>query len=240
MSAAKFKYQVIEKNFLTNQHLQLKIAPIDQTINYESGQYIELLYPDGKFQPFSIANAPCKDHTIELHIKLLPSDIATLNLTATLKIGSSITLTGPFGESQYTDRPGTVLLLAAGTGFAPAKAILEKLIQTNTQKKCYLYWSVKKNSDLYLTNLITSWQSSLPHFHFSLIQTQEGVGLKKNIFDEVNKDFKDLQDCQTYVFGPLDMARQAIIELKKKGLQQQNFFSDMLSKTDIQSLFEHL
>jgi CDP-4-dehydro-6-deoxyglucose reductase len=199
---------------------------------YEAGQYLELCYPSGEFFPFSIANAPQSDGLIELHIKLSPTDTATLEFIEQLAIGSSITVRGAFGDSRYQPQKNPLLLLAAGTGFSPAKAIIEKIIQTNVTRDCHLYWSVKVASDFY-SDLPSYWNKTLKNFFFSPILTQEIEGQKTTILEKVLHDFESFRDYQVYVFGPEQLAIATIQKLHARGLLVENFFSDMLSQEQV-------
>ncbi len=232
-----FEYVIAKKTHLTDQHLQLFIKPVDKPLIYESGQYVEIQYPDLSFQPFSIANMPNSQHLIELHIKLSLSDRATQEFVQSIQINNHIKVRGPFGESSFQCPCNNVILVAAGTGFAPAKAIIEQLSSIGFDKECYLYWSVKKVTDFYLADLITTWQTQLPKFHFIPIITQETSEAKVSLIDKLTTDLDSFADTQIYVFGPLRLATDVITKLRDKNLTADNFFCDMLDRQTVQRFF---
>lgn len=233
-----FNYKVAEKNFLTARHLQLILTPESNKLTYEAGQYLEMSYPSGHFYPFSIANTPNASGTIELHIKISPTDLETVEFVEKTHPGSQIQIRGPFGECQYQQSgAGKLLILAAGTGFAPAKAIIEKLIATKSLTDCHLYWTVKQATDFYLPELPDLWKSQLTNFHFTPVNTQEdSASPKHNILEHLLDDFKTYSDCQVYVFGPQNLAIDTLQQLHTKGMKIENFFTDMLSKSSFQDL----
>lgn len=233
-----FLYRVTEKNFLTARHLQLIITPDSNKLTYEAGQYLEICYPSDHFYPFSIANAPDASGAIELHIKISPTDQETVEFVEKTHPRSQIQIRGPFGECQYQQSDANkLLILAAGTGFAPAKAIIEKLITTKTSTECHLYWTVKQVTDLYLPELPDLWKSQLTNFHFTPVNTQEDIASPKhNILEHVLDDFKTYSDCQVYVFGPQNLAIDTLQQLHIKGMKIENFFTDMLSRNSFQEL----
>ncbi len=230
-----YHYQIAKKHYLTPKHLQLLITPQETIMPYEAGQYLELRYPSGDFFPFSIANAPQVDGLIELHIKLSSNDTNTLEFIDQIDMGSSILLRGPYGDSRYQPQQNPLILLAAGTGFSPAKAIIEKIIQTDATRECHLYWSVKLATDFY-SDLPKHWSKTLEKFFFSPILTQETNGLKTTILEKVLQDFENFRDHQVYVFGPEQLAIATLQKLHARGLSVANFFSDMLSREQVREM----
>jgi NAD(P)H-flavin reductase len=226
-----FHYVVTNITHLTPTHLQLMIHPLKTSLDYTAGQYLQVQYPNGDFLPFSIANAPRNDGTIELHLRVSETDLPTQQFINQIIASPIITVRGPFGECQYRAGQSPIILLAAGTGFAPAKAILEKIAATQIDRECYLFWTVKKAADFYLPELPNYWQEKLSHFHFVPIITQDEN--KQNILESVNDMFIDFSKHQLYVFGPYSLARDAFNLCSAKGLQKQNFHTDMMPRDDI-------
>lgn len=231
------RYSVANINHLTKTHLQLIIEPIAKPLLYEAGQYLKILYPNNELMPFSMANSPAKNHQIELHIRVANDDLLTQRFVQSLNLTRSLTIVGPFGDCQYKNNRQPLLLLAAGTGFAPAKAIIEKLISSNPNQECHLYWTVKYTEDFYLAELPKTWQASLKNFHYVPISTQAmNNENKNNILDLIKADFVNLSSYQVYVFGPPDLAIDTFKLLVKKGLRKENFFTDVLSRDQILAL----
>lgn len=223
------KYSLIEKTYLTDSHLQLIIQPITKSITYQAGQYILIEFPNGTFLPFSIANRPCASGKIELHIRLTPEDQLIQAFILKLARKPIITLKGPFGHCYYQNLANKLIIIAAGTGFAPAKALIEQIYAENNDKSCYLYWTVKKPSDFYLPQLPQDWQRQLTQFRFTPLCTQANEATKNNIIQCVLHDFTHLHDCQLYVFGPYSLAFDAFTAFESHGLDKKRFFSDVLA-----------
>jgi CDP-4-dehydro-6-deoxyglucose reductase, E3 len=233
-----FAYRVVEINQLTPTHLQLILKPIAASMVYRAGQYLYLRYPNGEYSPFSIANAPAESNLIELHIRTALEDLATQQFVANLSFSSQVTVAGPFGDCCYeTKTSGPLLLLAAGTGFAPAKAIIEELItEEDLEKDCRLYWIIKRPSDVYIPDLPAYWQRLLPNFHYTLISTESKRTHRRSILEAVKRDFIELSHCQVYVFGPRALAIESLQEFRSMGLQKDFFYTDMLTKDQIDLL----
>ena len=109
--------------------------PPNATISFRCGQYISLVGDDGRLHPFSIANAPRQDGTLELHIGRVPDGPFTTHVHERTRPGDILRFEGPFGEFGFSDsieRPA--ILVAGGTGIAPIKAMLEFANAGHTEK----------------------------------------------------------------------------------------------------------
>lgn len=140
------------------------LLQLQHPVAFEAGQYLEIEVTQGNWVPFSIACAPGSSQ-LELHIQYLPGREKSEQLFALLQPGNTLSLRLPAGDCflQGEDRP--LLLVAAGTGFAQIKAIIEALWQQNWQAPVTLYWASKNRAGLYDLELAESWAKQHNHFH---------------------------------------------------------------------------
>jgi len=227
-------YNVIAFHELSESICQVFLAPVStDVILFQAGQYVEVRYPDGNFLPFSVANSPHRDHIIELHIKHLEGDIATRDFVEHLRAEKPVEIRGPFGQSFYKKEPELpVLLLAGGTGFSYAKAIIEAAISADDPRAFHLYWGVKTERDFYRTELFNDWQQLL-NLKTSLIiskpvQSPNWQGKTGYIHNAVINDHPSLIKFQAYASGPFEMVKKTFEQCKKYGMQEKHFYSDML------------
>ena len=59
-----------------------------------------------------------------------------------------------------------LLLVAAGTGFAQMKSLVDYLQNTSYDKPVKFYWGVRRHEDMYLRSLAQQWQEEWPPFTF--------------------------------------------------------------------------
>lgn len=214
--------------------IKIVLYPDAKPMQYQAGQYLEILYPDGNFQPFSIANAPDPNARIELHIRCLKNDFATTSMLENLQQKKSVTLRGPFGNAYYREQPANpVILLAGGTGFAYVKAIIEKAIQVNDQRQFHLYWGVKTVEDFYLADLPLHWKNKLKNFNYIPVISQgqnnpAWSGEVGYVYTIAVKDHPDFSNLQVYASGPMAMIQTAFNVFQRQGLKRENMHSDML------------
>jgi CDP-4-dehydro-6-deoxyglucose reductase len=208
------------------------LTPSEQSISYQAGQYIELKSPSGDWLPYTIANAPQTDGQIELYIRHLPEDQVTQALIKQLHNDRSIEIKGPFGECIYQadcDRP--LLLLAAGTGIAQAKALIEQAIKTNDSRRFHLYWGIRFPNECFLRRQLFDWLVALPHFNYHVVISRSQAdadwqGKTGYIYESVSTDFPELSAFQAYLSGPWPMIDAALPHLLAHGLQRQYIYSD--------------
>lgn len=231
----QFIYRVKKCKALTENILQVFLEPESLALHYQAGQYLEVLYPNNTFQPFSIANAPTLNNQIELHIRHLNTDLPTAAMVKELKKNETVVLRGPLGNAYYRKTPTKpILILAGGTGFAYAKAIIEKAIAEKDPRIFHLYWSVKRSSDFYLPDLPKLWQRQLKNFRYTPMISQlhadnSWAGAVGYIQQTVLKDYPDLSELQIYASGPLAMITTAYEIFLHNGLPQNAMYSDMLA-----------
>jgi Oxidoreductase FAD-binding domain/2Fe-2S iron-sulfur cluster binding domain len=113
--------------------------PPTAVIRFRSGQYICAVGEDGRRHPFSIANTPRADGTLELHVERIPNGRFTSYVHVQLRRRDIVRFVGPFGEFGFCDAVEcSTILFAGGTGIAPIKAMLESLIHTGKKRELHL------------------------------------------------------------------------------------------------------
>ncbi|WP_369235734.1 globin domain-containing protein [Streptomyces sp. R21] len=96
------------------------------------GQYVSVNCPHlpGIWRPYSLANAPRADHTVDLHISLVEDGVLSTALVRQTRKGDTLRLGAPGGSLVLRAPEGRPLtFIAAGTGWAPVKALLEQLAE---------------------------------------------------------------------------------------------------------------
>lgn len=214
--------------------------PANERLQYLAGQYIEFLLKDNKRRSYSMANAPCKDELITLHIRHMPGGLFTDQVFGTMKERDILRFEGPFGSFFLREDSGKPLvLLAAGTGFAPIKAIVEQAGHNKTERNMVLYWGGRRPKDLYMNELCEEWARSLPQFRYipvvSDAQPEDNwSGRTGYVHRAVMDDLPDLSAYQVYACGApivIDAARHDFVALCK--LPEEEFYADsFISEAD--------
>src|SRR5690606_22570390 len=119
--------------------------PAADPFRYYAGQYIEFILRDGRRRSYSMATPPHENNLVELHIRHTPGGVFTDHVFGAgetqMKLREILRVEGPFGSFFLReDSSKPVVFLASGTGFAPIKAIVERMISTQDQRSAVLYW----------------------------------------------------------------------------------------------------
>ncbi len=218
----------------TDDVMVMKIKlPASERLQFLAGQYIDILLKDGRARSYSLANPPHDDALLELHIRHVQGGLFSSHVFSTLKERDILRLKGPLGSffiREDSDKP--MIFVAGGTGFAPAKAMLEHAFAARMDREMVLYWGVRALKDLYMAELALQWQAEHPNFSFVPVLSnpqpddrwQGRTGL---VHEAVLADFSDLSGYQVYVCGApamVDSARASFVATRK--LPEDEFFAD--------------
>ena len=212
--------------------------PANDLIQYHPGQYVEFLLKDGVRRSYSMANAP---HTliengaplIDLHIRHMPGGIFTDHVFGAMKEKEILRIEGPYGSFHLRDdSPKPMILLAAGTGFAPIKAIIEHMQFMGITRDAVLYWGGRRPQDLYLDSWIRDRLAEMPHLKYVPVVSdalpEDGwTGRTGFVHLAVLQDFADLSSHQVYACGSpivVESARKDYVD--QAGLPEEEFYAD--------------
>ena len=210
---------------LTDSILQLIVRP-DHYVDYQAGQYLQILSNQEAFS-YSIANAPLGSHKYELHLRHSKENAFTQQLLADIKAHGRISLNVPLGECHINQlhKSLPIVFVAAGTGFAPIKAMIESLLAASDERAAELYWSARSRSDLYMDEKVNQWQAHVGHFrYFSFLSSNpHKTSLAKMLLAQHEQD---LLNWQYVLSGPFEMVYQMRDVLIEKGVPVEHLFSD--------------
>ena len=211
--------------------------PAAERFQFLAGQYLEFLLKDGQRRAYSIANAPEQEGPLELHIRHLPgglfTDFVFGAVTPALKEKDILRFEGPLGSFFLReDSKKPIIFVAAGTGFAPIKSIIEQMQAKKIQRPIHLYWGGRRPSDLYLDDLCKSWEQEITGFKYIPVISdaldQDGwQGRTGFVHQAVMTDHSNMQDFQVYACGAPVMVNAARNDFSSKcHLPEEEFFAD--------------
>jgi len=211
--------------------------PAADPFRYYAGQYLEFIMRDGRRRSYSMASPPADNNLVELHIRHMSGGAFTDHVFGAgetqMKVREIQRVEGPFGSfflREDSDKP--VVFLASGTGFAPIKAIVERMIATGSQRQAVLYWGGRRPADLYMDAMARQWAQTLPNFSYVPVISEalpEDAWSGRNGFVHlaVLQDIPDLSGHQVYACGApvmVDSARRDFCA--QAGLSEDEFYAD--------------
>ena len=193
--------------------LELRLPPNDK-LRFIAGQYVEFILEDGQRRAYSIATAPKVEGAvlIELHVRHTPGGLFTDRVFSSLRERELLKIEAPFGTFVLRESAAPIVFVAAGTGFAPIKAIIEDAFRRGIQKDrpMVLYWGARRLEDLYLLELPRGWERDEPNFRFVPVLSEATAamgwtGRTGFVHQAVMEDIPDLSGHEVYACGtPVD------------------------------------
>ena len=171
-------YRVVDIKRCTVAILELWLRPLAALLDYLPGQYVLLEERRHEAPPrsYSIANAPRSDGLISLLVTRVPGGPTSKWVHERLRIDDEVSVSGPHG-TFVTDDDSTAprLHLAAGSGLAPVRSLIEASLSAGARRSLTLIFSARTEADVIDAERFTRWQARRPHFRFIRTLTR-GVG----------------------------------------------------------------
>jgi len=127
---------------------------LPRALHYLPGQYCKLQFrgfPARSYSPTYPLEGRPDDRLLHFHIRKLSDGAVSAALGERIRVGHRVRLTGPFGSAFFRpDHPGSVVLVASGTGFAPMWSIAVAAIMERPQREIIFVVAARKLPSLYM------------------------------------------------------------------------------------------
>src|SRR5450759_4251649 len=162
-------YEVVGIERRTATIVELWLRPRGGALGYLPGEYVLLEDREHTVPPrsFSIANAPRPDGLISLLVTRVPDGETSTWVHERLRAGEEVAVSGPYGT--FVDDPtssGPALFLAAGSGLAPIRSLLEAAVATKTRSSLTLIFSARCEADVIDRDCFADWELRNASFRF--------------------------------------------------------------------------
>lgn len=239
MTARTLTCHVTAVEDLTPDVFRVHLEGRAEAVAHAPGQYLELMLDEDTWVPFSIANAHRGDGTIELHIQHWPERANSRRLRELIERSQRLTVRLPGGDCMLDpDSARPLLLVAAGTGFAQMKALLEAAFAADHAQPVMFWWAVRERRDFYLESLAREWAETHSNFTFhAVVETPLDVGFdgervhghQGRIDQALAANFDDVSAYDVYLSGSPGMVYACIDTLAPRGLDPAHVYSDVFA-----------
>lgn len=191
----------------------------DRPYGYYPGQHLTLQSPQRPrmWRPYSIANAPRPDGTLELHVRAVQGGWVSGALVRHTAVGERLRLGPPAGGMQVdpeSDRD--VLFVAGGTGLAPCKAMIEHLARWNSGRAAHLYLGARRTEELYGLDTMRRLAADLPWLAVvGAVSEDAGYLGRRGVVCDVAVGSGDWAEHDVYVSGPPGMVQVTVDMLRR-------------------------
>lgn len=198
--------------------------PPTAAFSFVPGQYIDVILPSGARRSYSLAAAPREDGRLELHIRAVAGGELSNYWFGSARGNDLLRFEGPFGTFCRRDTGATPLFLVTGTGYAPARAMLQEMAAQGVSGPVWLYWGGRVPADLYDS-------VAFPGLDLRFVPVlsragDEWTGRRGHVQDAVLADHPDLGGAVVYACGSDAMIHAARDRLHAAGLPPRHFYSD--------------
>lgn len=211
----------------------LTVRP-DRPYPFRAGQYLSVETPRRArlWRSYSIANAPRRDGSIELHVKAVPEGWVSSALVAHTKVGDVLRLGPPMGAMPLDPGAGPDLLMVAGsTGLAPFKAMIETLIGWNLSRSVHLFIGARRPEELYALGGLARIAERHPWLTVvGAVSDEPAFPGRRGLISDVVAAAGDWTRHQVLVSGPPAMIRSTVAALRQHRVPLEQIRHDPLEE----------
>ena len=195
--------------------LWLRLPAIEK-FTWQCGQYVDVMLPGERRRSFSLANPPHDAALLELHVRRAPGGVFSEQVFTSLGEGALLLIEGPLGQFIYRPGDRPLLLIGGGTGFAPLKAMIREVLETETRRDVTLFWGARTPADLYEDAWLRELDGKSARFRYTSVlseQAAEGPHESGMVHDIVMRRVAGLAGYDIYAAGPpamIDAVRRAL------------------------------
>lgn len=234
-SWGEYRYRVVTIERITPAIRELWLTPCDRRLAYQAGQYVLLSDTAHRLpqRSYSLASAPRVDGQVSLLVTRFPEGPTSGWVHDILQPDDEVALDGPYGTFVLDDNyDGPVLLLAAGSGLAPIRALAEALLADNPARKVTLFFSVRAAADTINGAHFEHWTRAHPGFRYLLTRTRDPAApLHRRIPQLLADTLGDLRGWDVFVAGPSAFVSSCAAAVRALGVaatavHTEEFFAD--------------
>lgn len=203
--------------------------PAIEAFAWQSGQYVDVMLPGERRRSYSLANPPHDSAFLELHVRRVPGGAFSEKLFTELKPGALLHMEGPLGQFVYRPGERPLLLIGGGTGYAPLKAMLRQVLETEGRREVTLFWGARTASDLYEDGWLRELAARHARFRYlpALSEQAEGSAYEHGLVHEaVLRRVPGLAGFDIYAAGPPAMIDAVRATLPLQGADPERIYFD--------------
>jgi NAD(P)H-flavin reductase/hemoglobin-like flavoprotein len=197
---------------------------------FRAGQYASLSTPHRPrlWRPYSIANAPRGDGTLEFHVRAVAAGWVSSALVWRGVVGDTVRLGPPMGALGIDPVSlRDVVLVAGGTGLAPIKSLVEDMLTWNRHRAATVFYGGAHRDHLYdlaaLRDLARGqrWLTVVP-----VVADDPGFAADQGLLPDVVSRRGPWLRHDVYVSGSPAMIRATVHRLAQDGLSAERVHFD--------------
>jgi NAD(P)H-flavin reductase len=223
MPARRFVVELVGRSPLSSSVHRLRFAaraPFD----WAAGQHLVVVRAEGQalFLPYSIASAsdPRKPGQFELAVAMH----AGADVMDTLPLGAELEVEGPAGSFTWQAAPSpAALLVGAGTGIAPLRALIEEELARASETRLLLLAGHREPADVLFADDFARLAARHSRFHFIPTLTSGSstwLGRRGRVQAQLLEAVSSLGPLDAYICGRVEMVSEVARALVAHGVPE--------------------
>ncbi|MEY4617016.1 MAG: hypothetical protein RJB66_1976 [Pseudomonadota bacterium] len=205
------------------------------SFKFRAGQFLmlNLTNPAGGkdiLRAYSLASGEQDPKLFRLLIKYIPQGIAS-EFFWNLKQGDEIRFTGPFGKLFFPEPPKSHLFfMSTGSGLAPHMSYIETFLEKYPNKQFEFLIGVRTQNDFFMQSYLEDKKSRFKNFNFQFVLSRpddQWSGRCGYLQHQINSLGFEKSDCQFFICGNEDMAKDSKNCLLEQGLSADQIFVEI-------------
>lgn len=176
---------------------------------FNAGQFVVIPFTDSKgtkvSRCYSIASPESQKNSFDLCFNVVPGGMVSPYL-GSLKEGEEIEWMGPMGhfhvrKNETTER---FVFIATGTGIAPMKPFIMKLLEEGETRPIQLYFGLRHKADMYYFEAYSELAETYDNFEFIFTLSQpetDWFGNVGRVTDMLRENIEDASKTEFYLCG---------------------------------------
>lgn len=197
----------------------------EETIDFQAGQFVNILIAPGVRRSYSIASPPSYNTGIDLIADSViggPGSQFFLNA----KTGDKIEFIGPMGNFIYKEEDKPAYFFSTGTGLVPFISMITHALETlHTKREIKLFSGFRQEHNVFYQDYFENLANKYPNFEYILSLSQpsgEWSGYKGRITEHYIKEVEKNKNFAGYICGSKAMTDEVSLNLANLGVVKEN------------------
>lgn len=212
-------YRVVALRDVTPSIREVSADPAGTPLPHVAGQYALVSDAEQTLPPrsFSLAGAPRPDGRITLLVTRYPGGAFSGWVHQSMRPGDQLLLDGPYG-TLCAPPAVPLLLVSAGSGFAPMRALAEQSLAADPAADIAVAISARKAADVIDPDRLAHLTATHPHFRYLRALTREPGAGTGQLPGRLAELVPDLLRRHVFIAGPDGFVRSCAAAARSAGV----------------------
>ncbi|MET0937278.1 MAG: ferredoxin reductase [Luteibacter sp.] len=168
--------RLVARSAASRDAVTLVLRPNGHWKGLQAGQHVSLgVTIAGRRLIRSYSPTALGDGTFAITVKAMTGGVVSEYLTKEARIGEIVSLDEAFGEMTLSAANEDLLLLAAGSGITPMRALVRELASRDMPVDVDLFYWARRNDELCFVDELNALAAAHARFHVHYLITREGA-----------------------------------------------------------------